>query len=84
MLLEIPKRIIIQETLVKTEYYWKYLKKNNNSGNPGEDGVPLEVPKTTIIQETLVKTECYWKYLKNNNLGYPGEDGNLLEVPKKE
>ncbi len=38
-----PKTTTIQETLVKTECYWQYLKKNNNSGNPGEDGVLLEV-----------------------------------------
>jgi hypothetical protein len=43
MLLEVPKTIIVQETLVKTKCYWKCLKKNN-SGNPGE-GMLLEVPK---------------------------------------
>ncbi len=65
MLLEVPKIIIIQETLVKTEYYWKYLNKNNNSGNPGEDEMLLEVPKIIIIiQETLLESECHWKYLK--------------------
>ncbi len=76
MLLEVLKTTIIQETLVKTECSWKYLKKNNNSGNPGENGMLLEVPpKIIIIQETLVKTECYWKYLKkNNNSGNLGED----------
>jgi hypothetical protein len=59
--MEVPKIIIIQETLVKTECYWK---NNNNSGNPGEDGILLEVHKIIIIiLETLVKTECYWKYL---------------------
>jgi hypothetical protein len=66
MLLEIPKRIIIQETLVKTESHWKCLKKNNNSGNPGEYGMLLEVPKKRrLVQETL-----------------HGGEGMLLEVPK--
>jgi hypothetical protein len=64
MILKVPKIIMIQEILVEKECYWKYLN-NNNSGNPGEDGMLLEVPpKIIIIQETLVKTECYWKYIK--------------------